>query len=260
MKKFLNKIYPILKKYPTPLTDNRDIQALLNLLRPMKSDKDLVRLGPKGEGGYLIPDGLEGISACFSPGVGQYSGFELDCAKRGMQVFMTDYSVQGPAVHHENFHFNKKFLGAVQNENTITLDGWVGSSIPDSHPDLILQMDIEGAEYEVLLSTPENLMKRFSIIAIEFHSLKLLWSRPFFLLASQAFRKLMQTHVCVHNHPNNINPAKTIGNITIPSVTEMTFLRKDHATKLSPATVFPHPLDCDNSSKKSLPLPVCWYK
>jgi len=259
MKKILNRIYPILKKYPTRLTDNQDIQELLNRLRPMKCDKELIRLGPQGDGGYLIPNDLKDIKACFSPGVDQISDFEWDCANRGMQVFMADYSVEGPAARHKNFHFLKKFLGIIQTENTTTLEDWVGSSISDSDSELLLQMDIEGAEYEVILGTSEDLIKRFRIIAIEFHSLKLLWSEPFFRLVSRAFEKLLQTHVCVHNHPNNINPSKKIGNVTLPSVTEMTFLRRDRADELSPAIVFPHPLDSDNSSKWAMPLPKCWY-
>jgi hypothetical protein len=259
MKRIVNKIYPILKNYPTRLTDNQDIQALLNQLRPMKCDKDLIRLGPKGDGGYLIPNDLKGIKACFSPGVDQISGFELDCANRGIKVFMADYSVEGSTATHKNFHFLKKFLGIIRTENTITLEDWVRASISEPDTEFILQMDIEGAEYEVLLGTSENLIKRFRIMAIEFHSLKLLWSKPFFSLVSKAFEKLLQTHVCVHNHPNNINPAKKIGNVTLPSVTEMTFLRKDRAYELSPATLFPHPLDSDNSSKQPLPLPKCWY-
>lgn len=172
---------------------------------------------------------------------------------------MADYSVEGPAANHKNFHFLKRFLGIIQTENTITLENWVTSSTSDSDSEFLLQMDIEGAEYEVFLGASEKLIKRFRIIAIEFHSLKLLWSKPFFSLASRAFEKLLQTHVCVHNHPNNINPSKKIGNITLPSVTEMTFLRRDRANELSPATVFPHPLDSDNSSKGSLILPKCWY-
>lgn len=260
MKKILNKIYPILKNYPTRLTEQKKIWDLLKLLRPMNCDKELIRLGPAGDGGYLVPDDLKGIQACFSPGVDQISDFELDCANRGMQVFMADYSVDGPAADHDNFYFQKKYLGIIPNKTTITLENWVESSIRETDSDLILQMDIEGAEYEVILDASKDLLKRFRIIAIEFHSLKLLWSQPFFNLASRAFEKLMLTHVCVHNHPNNINPAKTIGEITIPSVTEMTFLRRDRAQNLSPAAIFPHPLDRDNSGKKPMPLPKCWYQ
>lgn len=260
MRNILNQLYPIIKKYPTTLTSCQDLQALLNRLRPLVCDQGLIRLGPQGDGGYLLPNDIDGLDACFSPGVDYISGFEKDCAERGMKVFMADYSVEGPAEEHELFHFTKNYLGAIKDENHITLEGWVNSSVSDSDAEFILQMDIEGAEYEVLLGAPESLLKRFRIIVIEFHALKDLWSKPFFNLASKAFDKLLQTHVCVHNHPNNINPSKKIGTIEMPSVTEMTFLRKDRITKSLYASEFPHTLDSDNSEKPSMTLPGCWYK
>lgn len=56
----------------------------------MSCDKGLIRLGPMSYEGYLIPDDLEGIEACFSPSVGFNSIFEKDCADRGMKVFLAD--------------------------------------------------------------------------------------------------------------------------------------------------------------------------
>ena len=260
MKKFFSRLYTLLRLYPTSLTNNDDLQALLKKLRPMVCDKKLIRVGPKGDGGYLIPDDLLGIAACFSPGVDYVSGFEKDCAERGMKVFMADYSVEGPAEEHDLFYFTKKYIGVINDENHIRLEDWINSSISDPDADLILQMDIEGAEYEVLLGLSENLLKRFRIIVVEFHSLKNMWSEPFFNVASKAFDKLLQTHVCVHNHPNNANPSKTIGRIEMPKTTEMTFLRKDRITESSYASEFPHPLDCDNTGKRTLCLPECWYR
>lgn len=260
MKKLLNQIYLIIKQYPTSLTNNEDLKALLNRLRPIICDKKLIRIGPKGDGGYLVPNDLVGVDACFSPGVGSVSGFEKGCAERGMKVFMADYSVEGPAEEHELFHFTKKNIGAITDVNHITLESWVNASMPDPDAEFILQMDIEGAEYEVLLGASEDLLKRFRIVVIEFHWLKNMWSKPFFNLASKAFDKILQTHVCVHNHPNNINPSKTIGAVEMPSVTEITFLRRDCITESSFASEFPHPLDSDNSEKRSMSLPECWYK
>ena len=46
--------------------------------------------------------------------------------------------------------------------------------------DLLLQMDIDGDEYETLLSMPILLQKRFRIIVVEFHYLDYLFSEPIF--------------------------------------------------------------------------------
>jgi hypothetical protein len=79
-------------------------------------------------------------------------------------------------------------------------------------------------------------------------------------LASRAFVLLLQTHSCVHNHPNNCCGKVKIGNIEIPLVTELTFLRNDRVNNPSFISTFPHPLDCDNTGNPSLYLPKCWYE
>src|SRR5216684_5547055 len=49
------------KAYPTALTDRKDMRALVNSLVPLQPAKKLIRLGPAGDGGYLVPDDLGGI-------------------------------------------------------------------------------------------------------------------------------------------------------------------------------------------------------
>jgi hypothetical protein len=225
----------------------------------MSTGKELIRLGPKGDGGYLVPDDLEGIEACFSPGVGSLSEFEKQCANRGMKVFLADRSVEKPAESHEQFHFTRKFIGVTTNDDFMTIDDWVALSLPESQADLMLQIDIEGYEYETFLGMSDRLMRRFRIIVAEFHSLDQLWSRPFFRLASRAFEKILQTHTCVHIHPNNYSPPLKKGGLAIPPLAEFTFLRNDRISNPSRAKNFPHPLDVDNTSRPHFPLPKCWY-
>lgn len=92
---------------PHTTTSRTEILGLISRLRPIKGGFDLLRVGPTGDGGYLVPDDLAGIEACFSPGVGDISGFELDCAGRGMKVFLADHSVAKPSGNHECFTFTK---------------------------------------------------------------------------------------------------------------------------------------------------------
>ena len=135
--------------FATAPTYTEEIRSLLDALSPVVCEHALIRLGPNGDGGYLVPDDLEGIAACFSPGVSSVSGFELACAQRGMRVYMADKSVDEPAEKHPQFHFQKKYIGATTNSDFATLDHWISESIASTEEDdLILQMDIEGYEYE----------------------------------------------------------------------------------------------------------------
>lgn len=245
--------------FPTAVTSKTQLLGLIDELRPVSPGMDLLRLGPNGDGGYLIPDDLEGIAACFSPGVSDISGFEEDCAKRGMQVFLADRSVEGPAVANERFSFTKKHVGALTSDNVMTIDHWVDSSLPGSTSDLMLQIDIEGHEYETFLSASAELMSRCRIIVAEFHALDQLWSAPFFQIVAPAFRKILQTHCCVHIHPNNCCGSLAKDDLVMARVMEFTFLRKDRVRRASFVDRFPHPLDFDNTANPTLTLPACWY-
>lgn len=244
---------------PTKITRKAELTDLIDRLRPLATNLDLIRLGPDGDGGYLVPDDLDGIEACFSPGVSDSSDFELACAQRGMEVFLADWSVEGPATRHERFHFTKKFVGATTSERFMTVADWARHAPIGADSDLLLQMDIEGYEYETLLSMPDDLLKRFRIIVIEFHRLHHLWSAPFFRLANSAFAKLLQTHSCVHLHPNNCRSSIYLQGVEIPRVMEMTFFRNDRFKPSGYARRFPHPLDRDNTAKTPVALPACWY-
>jgi hypothetical protein len=254
-----HKFLALAKRFPSRLTEPDDIQNLLNRLHPWATEQPLIRLGPNGDGGYLVPDDLSGISTCFSPGVSLVSGFEKDCADRGMQVFLADKSVDRPAEDHPLFHFTKKFIGATSNDGFMTLDEWVGISLSEHQSDLMLQIDIEGYEYEVFLSTSDSLMRRFRIIVAEFHLLDQFGNHPFFHLASHALDKILQTHACVHIHPNNCCGSVNVSGLSMPRVMEFTFLRRDRMACKTHQTRFPHPLDFDNTSRAPIPLPSCWY-
>lgn len=246
--------------FPSRKTRREDVAALIDRLRPVDIGKPLIRLGPAGDGGYLVPDDLDGIGTVFSPGVDQVSGFELDCANLGMDVFMADRSVAAPPVSHERFNFVPKYIGATDNEAFMTLDSWVASAGRKGEGDLLLQIDIEGYEYEAFLSLSDTLLSRFRIIAAEFHDLNMLWSRPFFRIASRVFEKILQTHHCVHIHPNNVGEVIRVDGLEIPLLAEFTFIRRDRGAVRGAATAFPHPLDADNSAGPPMPLPACWYR
>lgn len=234
-----------------------ELKALIRDLRPLKSE--LVRVGPGGDGGYLLPDDLDGIEYVFSPGVSDESGFEAALADRGMQVFLADHSVDGPAESHANFTFDKKFVGSFSDDVFVTMDGWKRQHIGDYDGDLLLQMDIEGCEYEVILATSPELLSQFRIIALEVHFLEHWLSRPYFDIASRAMRKLLATHAVVHIHPNNCCGSVTSKGLELPRIVEMTLHRRNRVSSREFATQFPHPLDADNTPHPSLVLPASWY-
>ena len=241
-------------------TDRNRLIGLIRSLHPVECTPGLIRVGPAGDGGYLVPDDLEGIRYAFSPGVSDESGFEADLASRGIQVFLADHSVDGPAEDHANFHFEKAFVGAFTEGDFMTLDAWKDRHLPDYDGDLLLQMDIEGFEYETLLAASESLLRQFRIVVLEVHFLEQLLSRPWFDLVSRVFEKLLATHRVVHIHPNNCCGSVRSMGLEIPRIMEITFYRNDRAGESTHVRRLPHVLDADNTPKKTLVLPACWYR
>lgn len=244
-----------------PATDKLEVAKLIDAIRPWDSNRRLVRIGPDGDGGYLAPDDLEDVLACVSPGVSIQSGFDFDIAQKGIDVHMADGSVDGPSIRHPRFYFEKKFFGPTTNGQTITIQDFC-ERIPGfaSGRDLILQMDIEAAEYSIIQSMSVELLNRFRFMIIEFHGLDNLFHSFSFDFIKAAFDKLLETHRVIHLHPNNCCGSKTAHGIEIPKVMEMTFYRKNCASFVRNELInYPNTLDFDNVPEKStLPLPRIW--
>jgi hypothetical protein len=244
-------------------TDEADIRTLMAALRPSSTHLPLIRLGGARDGGYLVPDDLEGIEACFSPGVGLMdvtTTFEEACAARGMKIFLADRPVRRSSESRFECHVTEKLIGPVSADGYLTMEDWVQSSMPNAESDLLLQMDIEGDEYLAIAGIPDAVLRRFRIVVVEFHGLHRLWNAAHYGLARRTFDRLLKHHTCVHIHPNNYAGIRRKGAIEIPEVAEFTFLRNDRVADQRPATTFPHPLDADNSgTAPHIPLPSCWY-
>ena len=243
-----------------PTTSFDALHDFFLMIQPVNTGKKLIRVGAAGDGGYLVPDDLDGIATCFSPGVSTVADFELTLANRGIKSFLIDYSVSSAPVTHPLIEFERKFLGLTNDEIFVRLDDWVKAKAPDSN-DLLLQMDIEGAEYDVLFDVSEETLKKFRMLIIEFHHLDNLMLAGDFKLFNLIFKKITKYFDVVHNHPNNCAPPYQYGNFEIPPIMELTFLRKDRVLSRTPATQFPHPLDHRNIDEmEDFPLPKCWYQ
>jgi hypothetical protein len=244
----------------TRQTNNLDVRDLVAKLRPVDCGVELIRIGAENDGGYLLPDDLEGIEYCFSPGVSRMVEFETNLAARNIKSFLADYSVDSAPIQRPEFTFDKKFLGAIDTETFFTLSSWKNKYLSNYRGDLLLQMDIEGFEYEVILSTPTDLLGSFRIMVIEFHELDKLFDPFIYTLYKTCFEKVLERFHVAHIHPNNCCGSVKKGEVEVPRVMEFTFYNKNRVTRTTFRKKFPHPLDRDNMlSHKHIPLPRIWY-
>jgi hypothetical protein len=244
-----------------PAAQAEHVRGFFSRLSPANTDRGLIRLGNRNDGGYLIPDDLAGVRACFSPGVSTMADFELGLSQRGIRCFLADYSVESAPVSNDLISFEKRFLGALDDSVYMTLASWLNRHAEPDDNDLILQMDIEGGEYDVLIGTSIDILRRFRIIVIEFHFLYELFSPAGFKLIDAAFAKLLKSFKIVHIHPNNSTEPLTFRDLVVPPVMEVTFLRSDRISEATPSRVFPHQLDAPCCAwRQDYPVPPCWYR
>ncbi len=239
------------------------LNRLIQQIHPEDTGIPLIRMGEAHDGGYLVPDDLGSLAALFSPGVAQTSAFEADALARGMEVFLADASVDGPAsgiASLPGVHFRKEFVGARGRTDRLSLQDWVNESAVEATADLMAQIDIEGAEYEVLLDATPELLQRFRMLVIEFHSVEW-WASPgLFSVVEAALGRLLETHRVVHAHPNNYMAAKRVRGVEVPPLLELTFHRRDRAAFRDWARQIPHPLDADNvPGRREVVLPRNWW-
>jgi len=67
--------------------------------------------------------------------------------------------------------FEKLWLDVIGTKEAVALETWVARHAPDPKTDLLLHMDIEGAEYRNILAATDAVLGRFRIIVLELHNL-----------------------------------------------------------------------------------------
>ncbi len=246
--------------YISRIVDREKLDDFFDLIKKNQLRCELIRIGAKGDGGYLLPNDLDGVDECFSPGVSVVADFEAELVDRKIYCYLADYSICESPILHDLIDFEKKYVGLVDNDKYFRLDTWVRDK-SKFNSDLILQMDIEGNEYGVLMDSSIEVLRRFRIIIIEFHHLNRLFEDFGFGLIDLVFRKILKEFNIVHIHPNNCRESITHFSYSIPPVMEFTFLRKDRNNSNMDGGIFPNNLDIKNiSCKPDVDLPLCWRK
>ena len=225
-------------------TKRAELLSFFRTLLPIRTEIDLVRIGGKNDGGYLLPNILQGIQGLVSPGVGNSISFDTDIARNipGL-CLLIDETVNRPSNMPANLDFLPKLLGGADG---ISLKQILDDYFPEKN-NLVMQMDIEGSEWEVLNETNEIDLSRFSIIAVEFHKLHLLLDRDNFTHSyNPVINKLLKLFTVVHLHCNNGGGFFYFQGIKLPRIIELTLLSKDFHQKNYGRSSLPHRLDEPN--------------
>ncbi|HEY0737769.1 MAG TPA: DUF6065 family protein [Herpetosiphonaceae bacterium] len=196
-----------------------EAEAFLSALVVYQSPVAKVRLGTDTDGGYIICDHLGPYDLLLSGGIGGDNSFEIDVIERyGVDCYAFDHSVATVQQHHPRLTFIQKSISPISSEYSSNLKEFLRQS-----DDILLKLDIEGAEFAWISALATEELLKFKQIVIEVHDL---FARDY--SESRSFlSKLTANHVLVHVHANNWRGTVNVGGIAVPEVFECTFIRKD---------------------------------
>lgn len=231
LKYILRRSTGLLHKAFAKLNMQATKQECLEIVRLAAADKyyaSVIRIGDPEDGSYIVPEDLSGIVASVSPGVNQEYEFDLEIGRMGIKSYMFDASIDKPTDLTSMQEFHQLFLDTYESSNTISLTKIVQNIGVEQGQNLLLQMDIEGAEYRCINSSDVTTLNRFAVIILELHDFDIFtrnklynrfWLLPF-------LKKLRKNHNVLHVHPNNQRETSLVHGIDIPNVLEITLVHK----------------------------------
>lgn len=227
-----------------------EVLKTLALLTPWDiSGRSKLRIGNAGDGGYVALDMLRPEQPVYSYGVGPDSSFDFSLGQRGHQVFMYDHTVEGPrGAKPSNCHFIREGIAPVPTpgqpldtlENHLARNGHLGRR------DLILKMDIEGAEWPVFGALPGGVFTGFEQIMVEVHGLRRLGNGPHRRAVHAALSRLAARFTLFHVHANVWGGLALVEGLPVANVLELSYVRSDLVERVPSRTLYPTSFDRSN--------------
>lgn len=223
------------------LPEYRRVAEVTALLRASRIEGiPFMRFGSDADGGYVMLDTLRppGVRAGYSIGIGNEISWDLAVARRGIELVLYDHTVAGPPQPVPGARFVRQGIcGTAAVPGRRTLAQMIADNGHEGRSDLVLKMDAEGAEWEVLAEARSDTLGQFAQIAIEFHRMAKVLHVPGYAEVVAAFSKLAVTHVPIHVHGNNTKLPVWIGDLVLPDVLEVSWVRRaDYEGRIVPRT------------------------
>ena len=188
--------------------------------------KNKIRLGVNGDGGYVIGN-VPDYDCYISAGVSNEESFSRDFIKKFDMNKFNSYAFDGtinnyPYQYTRDITFVKTNIHTYGSKTTANL-----SYLINKYNNIFLKMDIEGCEYDWLLSLTQENLNKFKQIVIEFHGINDdSWGKTH-NKKIECLELISKTHYIIHAHGNTCSSIQN----KIPDVIELTYLRKNFFTE-----------------------------
>jgi hypothetical protein len=225
----------------------------LALLTPFDINKALVRIGPDRDGGYVLVDDFMPNQPVISYGISTEYGFEQELARRGCDVYMFDHTIDSINATSEMMKFYREGVSGVSKphdrlysiEDHLTKYNVQGDQ-------LILTMDVEGAEIDSIGMAPEACLGRFEQIVFEVHGLVNLDQDDYRNKFVAMFTKLNKLFTLFHVHANNWdgpNAIYAVSGCPVSNLLELSYVRTTSIRRGPSRTLYPTARDFPNTDQ-----------
>ena len=217
-----------------------------------------IRIGSNNDGGYVLLDsGLESIKIVYSYGVGDNADFEaMICEKYNAIARLYDHTIKSAPLKKDFLYFKREGVGPKKSENVNTIESHINEN-SDSGKRLLLQMDVEGAEWDTLIHTPNSVLGLFDQIVIEVHGLAsdvsdALNEGGVYKVSIdnkiKVLKKINALFYLYHVHANTYGGLYYINWFKVPDILELTFVNKKAVKDAEHSkVVFPTEFDRPNA-------------
>ena len=187
--------------------------------------KNKILEGNYGDGGYVILDDFTQIKIAYSFGISNIVSFDEFLAKRGIDIYMYDHTINHLVVENPKFHWKKIGVSTESGKNQImkTLKELLIENGHINEENMILKMDIEDKECEILKETSQDILNKFKYIIIEYHFNKF----ENYGIYLDGLKKLKNSHQIFHIHCCNCGNLFTLEQNPICNIIEVSYIRKE---------------------------------
>ena len=207
-----------------------------------------VRIGTRGDGGYIFLDDFKNIKFAYSFGISREISFDKELANKNIDVFMYDHTIKHLPFENSRFHWKKIGLVGINTNNAKlkTLSELLKENGHSKENNMILKLDIESYEWKVFQNLPLNILSKFKYIVGEFHFYKNKKFNYYNIL-----KKIQVSHKIFHLHCNNCGRIIDLEGYKICNLLEISFVQKKGYKFTKSNNEFPiEGLDYKNCEKK----------
>lgn len=234
----------------------RCAKAIALLAPRVVANAGLARFGGPNDGGYVMLDTLRppAVTAAYSFGIGGNTSWDRAVADLGVDVFLYDHTIARPANLPARCHFEPLGITGIHKAPQLrTLHECLAVNGHASRHDLALKIDVEGSEWDVVAEAATHTLDQFHQIVIEFHDLAGVLDPSRHDTVIAALAKLAATHQPVHVHANCMHLPIWIGDLVLPTVLEVTYVRRRDITGRIGGAAGPFPSAIDQPNMPGWP-------